>query len=90
MQKFCYACGAPLNMPDFKGPAENHCKYCTDEDGRLKSRDEIKNGIAQWFKSWQPGIDDQTAVTRAEHYMLSMPEWAKRQLLQKRIVADRA
>jgi hypothetical protein len=41
-------------MPDFKGPAENLCKHCTDEKGNLKPREEIQTGIAQWFKSWQP------------------------------------
>lgn len=77
MTKFCYACGAPLDMPDFKGPAENYCKYCTDDSGNLKPRDEIKQGIAQWFKVWQPGIDDRKAQERAEFYMKSMPAWAE-------------
>jgi hypothetical protein len=76
MNKFCYSCGAPLDMPDFKGPAENYCKYCTDDSGNLKPRDEIKQGIAQWFKGWQPGVDDAVALDRAEYYMQSMPAWA--------------
>ena len=76
MEKFCQSCGAPLNMPDLKGPSETYCKYCTDDSGKLKSREEIKQGIAQWFKSWQPDIDDTTALVRADFYLKSMPAWA--------------
>ena len=77
MDKFCNTCAAPLNMPDFKGPAEDYCKYCTDESGNLKSRDTIQKGVADWFKSWQPGLDDQKALARAANYMKSMPAWAQ-------------
>ena len=76
MDKFCHSCAAPLNMPDFKGPAENYCKYCTDESGVLKPKNEVKQGIAAWFKGWQPGIDEQIAQNRAELYMKSLPAWA--------------
>ena len=55
MDKFCHSCAAPLSMDDFKGPAENYCKYCTDESGKFKPMLEIKQGIAGWFKGWQPG-----------------------------------
>ena len=75
--KFCHSCAAPLASPEFKGPSENFCKYCTDEQGKVKSREEIKGGIAQWFKTWQPDVDDATASSRAENYMKSMPHWAE-------------
>jgi hypothetical protein len=77
MDKFCYSCGAPLGVPDFKGPAENYCKYCTDEKGNLKPKEEIKKGIAQWFLGWQPNLDEKKALARAESYMKSMPAWAE-------------
>ena len=64
-------------MPDFKGPAEDYCKYCTDEQGNLKSRDEIQMGIAEWFKTWHPDLDQVTALARAAHYMNAMPAWAE-------------
>ncbi|UCD18585.1 MAG: hypothetical protein JSV44_06695 [Candidatus Zixiibacteriota bacterium] len=76
MDKFCHSCSAPLNMSDFRGPAEDYCKYCTDESGNLKSRQEIRQGIAQWFKGWQPNLDEQTAIIRAELFMKAMPAWA--------------
>ena len=75
MDKFCFSCGAPLTS-DFKGPAENYCKYCTDEAGKLKPAEEVKMGMAAWLKSWQPDIDQATAVARAESYMKAMPAWA--------------
>lgn len=76
MTEFCHSCAAPLSIPDFKGPAENYCKHCTDESGKLKSREEVQQGVAGWFMSWQPGIDPDTAARRAEIYLKSMPAWA--------------
>jgi len=63
-------------MPECKGPAEDYCKYCTDERGNLKPREEIQRGIAEWLKSWQPDVNDEEAVIRAEHYMEAMPACA--------------
>ena len=39
---FCYSCAAPIDLPEFQGPAENYCIHCTDEQGTLKSHEEIK------------------------------------------------
>ena len=78
MDKFCLSCTAPLNMPEFKGPAENFCKYCTDEDGNLKSREEIQKGLAQWFQSWQPDLNEEEALKRAAYFMKAMPAWAEK------------
>ena len=77
MEKFCHSCAAPLGIPDFKGSADNYCKYCSDEAGNLKLREEVQNGIAQWLKSWQPDLDDTKAMTRAADYMKAMPAWAQ-------------
>ncbi|MBN2226405.1 MAG: hypothetical protein JW763_03480 [candidate division Zixibacteria bacterium] len=76
MNRFCHSCTAPLDMPDFKGPAENYCKYCTDDQGRLKPREVVRQGVAEWFKGWQPNLDDTTALARADHFMRAMPAWA--------------
>jgi Putative zinc ribbon domain len=75
MDKFCHSCAAPLNS-DFKGKAENYCKYCADEKGQLKSRQEVQQNIAWWLKTWQPHIDDAKATARAADYMKAMPAWA--------------
>ena len=76
MEKYCFSCGSPLWMEQFQGPAEDYCKYCTDESGDCKSREEILQGCADWLKSWSPDLDDETALKRAEYYMKAMPEWA--------------
>ncbi len=77
MEKFCHSCAAPLGIPDFKGSADDSCKYCSDEAGNLKSREEVQNGIAQWLKSWQPDLDDTKVMARAADYMKAMPAWAQ-------------
>jgi len=75
--RFCYSCGAPLNDPQFKGPAEDFCVHCTDEEGNVKPREVIQAGTAQWLKMWQPDLDDATANARADHYLKAMPHWAE-------------
>ena len=75
MASVCYACGAPLTG-DFKGQSEVYCKGCCDTKGQLKSRADIQRGIAQWFRSWQPNLDESTSLKRADLYMRAMPEWA--------------
>lgn len=77
MEKMCYSCSAPLENLEFKGPSEKYCKYCTDENGNLKSREEIQNGVAGWLKTWQPNLDEETAQVRAAHFMKAMPAWAE-------------
>ena len=76
MSEFCHSCTAPLNIPEFKGISEIYCKYCADEAGNLKPYEEIKQGIASRFKGWHGDISDETALTRAEHFMRAMPAWA--------------
>lgn len=76
MDSYCQSCAAPLK-PEFKGKSDSYCKYCSDQSGKLKSRDAAKQGIAQWFQEWQK-IDAKKAADRAEHYMKSMPAWADR------------
>jgi len=73
--KLCCACAAPLT-PDVVGPNPNCCRHCTDEQGNVRPRETIQAGLAQWFRTWQPNLDDETAMVRAEHYMKAMPHWA--------------
>ncbi len=75
--KHCHACAAPLDNPEFKGVADDYCRYCADEKGSLKSREEVKNAITGWFMEWQPEVTAKVAQQRAEHYLQSMPAWAE-------------
>ena len=77
MQQFCHSCAAPLNVPDFKGPADNYCVNCTDAKGILKTRQEVKYGLAEWLKMWQPDLSQEKALMRADNYMNAMPAWTE-------------
>jgi len=77
MSQNCYSCGVPLTMPEFKGPAEDYCNNCADGDGKLKPYEEVRLGLAQWLKSWQPALDDAVALKRATFYLKAMPAWAE-------------
>ena len=55
MNKFCFSCGAPLVMPEFKGPVADYCRHCVDEKGAVRPREAVRDGVAGWFLSWQPG-----------------------------------
>jgi len=65
----------PLTL-DSQGPNAEYCRYCTDENGQLRPRDEVKQGIATWLQSLQEGITEERAIMRAEHFMQAMPAWA--------------
>lgn len=75
MAAVCYACGAPL-AGDFKGSSDVYCRHCCDNRGQLRPRADIQRGIAQWFRSWQPSLDESTSLRRADLYMRAMPAWA--------------
>jgi len=77
MSDHCHACAVSLHMPEFKGLSDIYCKYCTDDQGHLKPRDQVQNGIAHWLKSWSPDITDAQAHERAAIYMKAMPAWAQ-------------
>ncbi len=52
MQKYCEACGMPMSKKeDFAGGDENSmfCLYCADENGKVKSCQEIFEGGVQFF-----------------------------------------
>lgn len=71
----CYSCGAiaEKGQPNEK----TYCQYCIDNDGQLKDREAIKNGVAGWLSEWSPQkLEQAEALRRAELYLQSMPQWA--------------
>ena len=75
---WCHACGMCLETPGFRGKSEIYCCHCTDEDGDLNvSKSEVQEAIAAWFRSWQPNLDEEEAMKRADLYLRAMPEWAE-------------
>ncbi len=75
MGRYCHACTMPLESPEVRGPSEIYCKHCTDEQGNLRPREEVQEGIARWMAEWQ-GIDHQRALRRADLFMRGLPAWA--------------
>lgn len=71
-RKFCHSCGHPT----YKETNDIYCNYCTDENGKLLSADEVKTRLAEWFKKWQPNVTDEKALERAALYIKAMPAWA--------------
>ncbi|NTV40746.1 MAG: AraC family transcriptional regulator [Candidatus Moranbacteria bacterium] len=77
MQKYCQACGMPLEKKeDFAGGDENSdfCLYCAGEDGNVKSCEEIFEGGVQYFMS-QIGNDRQLAEKITRKNMSRLPHW---------------
>lgn len=70
----CQSCGMPLS-PEMKRN-ESYCIYCSDESGSLRSREEVKAGIAQWLEGFAPEVEGVNFSERAEKYLQSMPTWA--------------
>jgi len=61
---------------DVKSKNKQFCKYCADESGTVKSREEILGGIVNWLRMMQPELADDVATKRAVYYMKAMPQWA--------------
>ena len=75
---WCHSCGFNLDIPGFRGKSDIYCAACTDKDGKFNAtRAQVQKAMANWFKSWQPNIDDAKAMKRADHYLKAMPQWAE-------------
>ncbi len=71
--RFCQSCGMPLPEND----QADYCRYCTDENGKLKPREAVREGIAAWLEQFTP---DRKADfrKRADSYLNAMPAWAEK------------
>ncbi len=73
--RHCHSCSAALTEPHNRGVSDRYCRYCADEHGRLKSRDEVSRLIAEWFQHWQGEVAPEEMRRRAKLYMQAMPAW---------------
>jgi hypothetical protein len=73
--RFCLSCAIPLT-PESVSVNDTFCNNCTDETGTLHPREHVRGGIAQWLGMIQPGLSEEKALERAEHYLKAMPAWA--------------
>lgn len=77
MQKSCQACGMPLiKKEDFANGDEDSkfCLYCVNEDGSVKTCEEIFEGGVQFFIS-QIGNGRQMAEKITRRNMKAQPYW---------------
>ncbi len=76
-QKVCESCGMPMKMPeDFGGqnPNNKYCKYCTDENGNLKSFNEKIHDLKNLFMRTQ-NLGEPQALKLAKEYLIKQPAW---------------
>lgn len=75
--KYCHSCGIILNGEAGKeSTLKDYCEYCVDAaTGKLKQREEIQTGIAEWLKMFTPKEGNPDFMKRADHYMKAMPAW---------------
>lgn len=73
MDKFCQSCGMPLSDQS----SDQYCQYCTNESGQLKTREEVRDGVAAWLRMFTPEQESADFKKRAESYLNAMPAWAE-------------
>jgi hypothetical protein len=71
----CRSCSVSLGVPHNRGVSDRYCRFCSDEQGHLKPRDQVQRLIAQWFKGWQGDLSRDEAMRRAGLFMQAMPAW---------------
>jgi uncharacterized glyoxalase superfamily protein PhnB len=75
--KSCMSCGMPMTkLEDFGGrnPENLYCVYCSNQDGSLKSREEVFKGMVNFMMVSQK-MDRKTAESAAKERMSKMPAW---------------
>ncbi len=77
--KFCESCGMPLTPPaeheHGQGWPDNpYCVYCSDDEGNLKTYDEVLNGFANYVMN-EKGINLEEAKKIAAAAMAKLPAW---------------
>ena len=78
--KACMSCGMPMTKPeDFGGgnPENLYCVYCSNQDGSLKTREEVFKGMVNFMMTSQK-MDRRTAESAAKERMSKMPAWSGR------------
>ncbi len=73
----CESCDMPMEKPeDHGGEKEDnpYCRHCTDENGNLKSREEIREGWIQ-FHMKSTGKSREETEKEIDEQMKKMPAW---------------
>ena len=74
----CHSCAVPIDMPgmEMKSSREHFCKYCVDDGGEVKSREQVRAQTKMWMQMWQGEADDAVLERRVTDYMNAMPHWS--------------
>ena len=75
--KICASCGLPLEKPqDFSMGDEQsiYCRYCADENGQLKSYEDVHEGLAS-FLMFSQDLDESTSEKMADSMLKESPAW---------------
>ncbi len=76
----CESCGMPMMSLEHYGggnEANRYCARCCNPDGRLKSYEEVLEGVVELLMSSR-GLDRVAAETAAIEYLATMPTWSSR------------
>jgi hypothetical protein len=73
----CHSCSASLLDSAHRGVSDAYCRFCADERGRLRNRDEVHRLLAGWFSAWQRAVTEEEASRRAVAFMSAMPAWQR-------------
>lgn len=77
----CESCGMPMTKPEeYGGGREDnkYCVYCTDDEGNLKSREDVREGMVQFFMK-STGKSKEEAEKEVDERMKQMPAWKDNQ-----------
>lgn len=76
----CTSCGMPFERAEDHALGDEnipYCKYCTREDGTLKSYEEVLEGMSNYLVHSQ-GIDKTKASLMAKQILAKLPAWSLR------------
>lgn len=71
----CLSCSATLLDEGHRGVSDRYCRVCSDESGKLKPREEVKEILATWFEHWHGRLAHDEALRQAGVFMDRMPAW---------------
>lgn len=75
--RLCRSCAASLRDEHNRGVSNQYCRYCADERGNLKPREQVRSILAEWLRAWQGEMAPEDALGRADQFMSLMPAWRK-------------
>ncbi|MEZ4812878.1 MAG: hypothetical protein R2883_05245 [Caldisericia bacterium] len=71
----CRSCGRMLKADE---QGKDFCKHCVDENGKLKTYDEVASNLASYLMETQ-GLDERASANAAKAIVSSQPVWEKKQ-----------